>query len=122
MNLAVGQVTKPELNVQTRSVYDLIEIAASSVEIPPEDAALGIAGPGLAGPSPFRDDLRTPELVELSLHGCSRRGRHPRLLVLHPGRRRTEQAHVRLLQTLIGMRLVEGTPQTIPTLTIPVSR
>jgi hypothetical protein len=28
----------------------------------------------------------------------------------------------RLLQTLIGMRLVEGTPQTIPTLTIPVGR
>jgi hypothetical protein len=28
----------------------------------------------------------------------------------------------RLLQTLIGMRLVEGTPQTIATLTIPASR
>jgi hypothetical protein len=28
----------------------------------------------------------------------------------------------RLLQTLIDMRLAEGTPQTIPTLTIPVSR
>ena len=28
----------------------------------------------------------------------------------------------RLLQMLIGMRLVEGTPQTTPTLTIPVGR
>jgi hypothetical protein len=28
----------------------------------------------------------------------------------------------RLLQTLIGMRLVAGTPQTIATLTIPASR
>jgi hypothetical protein len=28
----------------------------------------------------------------------------------------------RLLQTLIGMHLVEGTSQTIPTLTIPVAK
>jgi len=120
VNLAVGRVTKPELNVQTRSVYDLIEIAASAVEVPPEDAALGLAGPALAGPSPFRDNLKiqsspsypsTPVLVAV---------RHRGYWFYIPADDGPSKLTFRLLQTLIGMRLVEGTPQTIPTLTIPV--
>src|SRR5262249_16073975 len=47
VNLAVGKATRAELNVQTRSVYDLIEIEASSVEVPPEDVAQGLANRGL---------------------------------------------------------------------------
>jgi hypothetical protein len=58
VNLAVGRVTRPELNVQTRSVYDLIEIAASSVDVPPEHAALGLADPGPDALSPFHGGLR----------------------------------------------------------------
>jgi hypothetical protein len=122
VNLAVGQVTKPELNVQTRSVHDLIEIAASSVQIPPEHAALGIADAGLAGPSPFSDDLRIQSSSS-----------YPSTAVLVAVRHRGYWFYIladdgpskltfRLLQTLLGMRLVEGTPQTTPTLTIPVSR
>ena len=122
VNMAVGRVTKPELNVQTRSVYDLIEIAASTVEVPPEDAAQGLAGPPLAGPSPFRDDLRiqsspsfpsTPGLVAV---------RHRGYWFYIPADDGPSKLTFRLLQTLIGMRLVEGTPQTTPTLTIPVTR
>ena len=122
VNLAVGQVTRPELNVQTRSVHDLVEIAASSVEVPAEHAALGIADPGLAGPSPFRDDLRiqsspsfpsTPVLVAV---------RHRGYWFYIPADDGPSKLTFRLLQTLIGMRLVEGTPQTTPTLTIPVTR
>ena len=122
VNLAVGQVTRPELNVQTRSVHDLVEIAASSVEVPAEHAALGIADPGLAGPSPFRDDLRiqsspsfpsTPVLVAVRHRG------YWFYIAADDG---PSKLTFRLLQTLIGMRLVEGTPQTTPTLTIPVTR
>jgi hypothetical protein len=122
VNLAVGRVTKPELNVQTRSVYDLIEIAASAVEVPPEDAAQGLAGPPLAGPSPFRDDLKVqssssypsvPVLVAVHHRG------HWFYILADDG---PSKLTFRLLQTLIGMRLVEGTPQTTPTLTIPVTR
>jgi hypothetical protein len=122
VNLAVGKITKPELNVQTRSVYDLVEIAASSVEVPPEHAAAGIADAGGAGPSPFRDDLRIQSSSS-----------YPSTAVLVAVRHRGYWFYIladdgpskltfRLLQTLMGMRLVEGTPQTIPTLTIPVSR
>ena len=50
--------TRPELNVQTRSVYDLIEIAASSVEVPPEHAALGLPDPGLDGVTPLHGVMR----------------------------------------------------------------
>src|SRR4029450_7413416 len=53
VNLAFGRATRPELNVQTRSVYDLIEIAASSVEVPPEHAARGLPDPGLDGVEPL---------------------------------------------------------------------
>ena len=122
VNMAVGRVTKPELNVQTRSVYDLIEIAASTVEVPPEDAAQGLAGPALGGPSPFRDDLKilssssypsTPVLVAVRHHGY---------WFYIPADDGPSKLTFRLLQTLIGMRLVEGTPQTTPTLTIPVTR
>lgn len=120
VNLAVGRVTMPELNIQTRSVYDLVEIAASSVEVPPEDAAQGLAGPALAGPSPFRDNLKiqssssypsTPVLVAV---------RHRGYWFYIPADDGPSKLTFRLLQTLIGMRLVEGTPQTTPTLTIPV--
>ena len=59
LNLDYGKGTKPELNVQTRSVYDLIEIAASSVETPPEHAALGLANPGPDEPSLIRERAKT---------------------------------------------------------------
>src|SRR5262245_1424270 len=59
LNLAVGKVSKPELNVQTRSVYDLIEIAANSVEVPPEHTEQGLASQGFDGQSPLGGGLRS---------------------------------------------------------------
>ncbi|HXJ33441.1 MAG TPA: hypothetical protein VMS22_05310 [Candidatus Eisenbacteria bacterium] len=122
VSLAVGRATKPELNVQTRSVYDLIELAARAVEVPPEHAALHLADPELAGVSSFRGVMR--------IHSSSSR---PSTDVLVAVRHRGYWFYIaaddgpsklafRLLHTLIGMRLVEGTPQTVPTLTIPVGR
>ena len=122
VNLAVGQVTKPELNIQTRSVHDLIDIAASSVEVPPEDAALGIADSGGAGPSPFRDDLRIQSSSSYPSTAVLVAVHHRGYWFYISADDGPSKLTFRLLQTLIGMRLVEGTPQTIPTLTIPVSR
>ena len=122
VNLAVGQVTKPELNVQTRSVHDLIDIAASSVEVPPEHAALGIADTAVAVPSPFRDDLRIQSSPSYPSTAVLVAVRHRGYWFYIPADDGPSKLTFRLLQTLIGMRLVEGTPQTIPTLTIPVSR
>jgi hypothetical protein len=122
LNLAVGKVTTPELNVQTRSVYDLIEIAASSVEVPPEHAALGLANPGHDELSPLRGLLRIQSSPNFPSTAVLVAVRHRGYWFYIPADDGESKLAFRLLQTLIGMRLVEGTPQTIPTLTIPVGR
>src|SRR5262249_56162911 len=104
-------VTKPELNVQTRSVYDLIEVAASAVEVPPEHTAQGLAGPGTEMPAAFRGGLR----IQSSRS-------YPSTVILVPVRHRGYWFYIpaddpptklafRLLQTLIGMRPLERRPQ-----------
>jgi len=121
VKLAWGSVTKSDLNVQTRSVYDLIEIAATSVEVPPEHAALAPAAGGGVSP-PLRGLLTIRSSPD-----------HPPADILVAVRHRGYWFYIseddapsklafRLLQTLINMCLVEATPQTIPTLTIPVAR
>ena len=122
MNLAFGRATRPELNVQTRSVYDLIELAASSVEVPPEHAARGLPDPGLDGVAPLHGVMRIQS-------SPSRPSTDPLVAVRYrgywfyiAGDDGPSKLAFRLLQRLIGMRLAEGTPQTIPTLTIPVAK
>jgi hypothetical protein len=122
MNLAVGTTTKPELNVQTRSVYDLIEVASSCVEVPAEHAALGLPDPTLDGASPLRDLLRirsSPQVPPTEVLVAARYRGYWFYIAADDG---PSKLAFRLLQTLIGMRLAEGTAQTVPTLTIPVSR
>jgi hypothetical protein len=122
LNLAVGKVTRPELNVQTRSVYDLIEIAGSAVEVPPEHVALGLTDPGLDAPSPLHGMLRIQSSPSYPSAAVLVAVRHRGYWFYIPADDGQSKLAFRLVQTLIGMRLVEGTPQTIPTLTIPVSR
>lgn len=122
LRAGVGAATTPALNVQTRSVYDLIEIAATAVEVPAEHAGRGLADlpPGTttplvglftvhSGPRPPADDV----LVAT---------RHRGHWFWIAANDRPSKTLFRLLQSLIGMRLVEGTPQAVPTLTIPVGR
>jgi hypothetical protein len=122
VNLAIGRGTKPELNVQTRSVYDLVELAASAVEVPPEHAAMHLADPTPDGVSALRGLLR--------IQSSSNRPSPDVLVAVHhrgywfyiSADDGQSKLAFRLLQMLLGMRLVEGTPQTTPTLTIPASR
>jgi hypothetical protein len=122
VNLGVGHTTKTRLNVLTRSVYDLIELAASAVELPPRDAALGLGDPALERVSSMQDFLR--------IHSASDYPSSPVLVAIRhggswfyiSGNDPESKLAFRLVQTLIGMRLVEGTPQTTPTLTIPVAK
>jgi hypothetical protein len=122
VNLAVGKVTRPELNVQTRSVYDLIEIAANSVEVPPEHVAQGLEDPGLEELSPFRGGLRIQSSSSYPSTDVLVAVRHRGYWFYIAADDGPSKLAFRLLQMLIGMRLVEGTPQTTPTLTIPVGR
>jgi hypothetical protein len=122
LRLGLGVASAPTLNVQTRSVYDLIELAATGVEVPEQDAARGIAD--------LRSDVGTPLAGFFTIHS----GRHrPGEDVLVATRHRdhwfwiaandgASKTVFRLLQSLIGMRLVDATPQAVPTLTIPVGK
>jgi hypothetical protein len=122
LNLSVGGTNRPELNLQTRSVYDLIELAASCVEVPAEHVALGFPDPSLDGVSAPRGFLR----IESSPNAPSKVAlvavRHRGYWFYIAADDGPSKVAFRLLQTLIGMRLYEGTPQTIPTLTIPVAK
>src|SRR5262249_47641278 len=122
VNLAVGKVTKPELNVQTRSVYDLIEVAASAVEVPPEHTAQGLAGPGTEMPAAFRGDLRIQSSRSYPSTDILVAVRHPGSCSYVAAEAGPSKLAFRLRQPLGGMRLVGAAPQTTPTLTTPVAR
>lgn len=122
LNLAVGRAAKPELNLVTRSVFELVNLAATAVEVPPEDVALGLTDPGPARDSSLRGWLKihsapvlpsTPVLVAVRHRG------HWFFVLADDA---ASKLAFQLLQVLVGMRLVEGTPQSVPTLTIPVTR
>jgi hypothetical protein len=122
VKLALGNATKPALNLQTRSVYDLVEVAARSVEVPPEHAARGLPDPALDGPSPLRGLFRirsSPGRPPGDVLAAVRYRGYSFYVSADDG---PSKLAFRLLQTLIDMRLVEAAPKTIPTLTIPASR
>lgn len=122
LKLAFGRVTKPELNLQTRSVHDLIELAARAVEVPPEDAALATGDHDADASSPLRGILRvhsSPGVPPVDVLVATRHRGHWFYVAADDA---SSKLTFRFLQELINMRLVEGVPQTMPTLTIPVSK
>lgn len=117
--LAVGTLSEPGLAVQTRSVYDLLEMAGSSVEAPPDHVARGLVDPGPDATSPLRDVLR--------IRSSRQRPSESLVAVVHHGywfyiaaNDGPSKLAFRLFQTLINMRLAEAIPPSLPTLTIPV--
>ena len=122
VRLGVGTATKPALNVQTRSVYDLIELAATAVDVPEEHAARGIADAPRGADTPLQGFFaihsgRTRPAGDV-LVATQHRG-YWFWIAANDDRSKTI---FRLLQALIGMRLVDATPQAVPTLTIPVGK
>ena len=122
VKLAWGNVTKPELNLQTRSVYDLIEIAATSVEVPPEHAALAPAYPGGEASSPLHGLLTIRSSADRPSGDLLVAVRQRGHWFYISGDDGPSKLAFRLLQTLVNMSLVEAAPQTIPSLTIPVAK
>ena len=116
-----GSTPAPRLNVQTRSVYDLIEIAAAGVEVPVEDVASGLADARLDERPPpdglrIRSSRHRPPfdvLVATEIRGW---------WFYIPANDGPSKFAFKLLQTLITMRLADAAPQSTPTLTIPVGR
>lgn len=54
LRLAVGSGERSRLDMQTRSILDVLQVAAASVEVPPEHADMGLTNAVL-------DDLHVPE-------------------------------------------------------------
>jgi hypothetical protein len=121
LRLGVGTAagTTSGLVVQTRSVYDLLAMASQGVEIPPAHAERGIATPAVDG-SPItglfsvRSSRTAPggDVLAATHH----RG-HWFFIAANDQR---SKLVFRILQVLMGMRLVDATPHGVPTLTIPV--
>jgi hypothetical protein len=122
VRLAFGKAAKPELNLQTRSVYDLIQIAAGCVEVPPEHAALGLPDPGFDGSSPLRGFLTIKSSADRPSADVLVAVRHRGYWFYVAANDGPSKLAFRLLQTLIGMRLAEAVPQALPALTIPLTK
>lgn len=120
VRLGLDSVGTPALSLQTRSVYDLIEGAATAVEIPSEHAARGIADAPIE--SAFQGVLRIHSSATPPGGDVVVTARHRGYWFFIAADDRPSKVAFRLLQSLIGMRLVEQTPQTMPTLTIPVAK
>lgn len=122
IRLAAGRPAEPALNVVPRSVYELVTLAASTVDVPQDHVALGLTDPILDQVSPFESWLRihsssdTPSVAALVAVRL-----HDQTFYIAADDAESKRAF-QLLQVLIGMRLVEGVPQSMPTLTIPVSK
>lgn len=122
VDLAVGHATKPALNVVTRSVFDLVSLAASTVDVPPEHAALALAEEQPDRSSCFQGLLRirsSPDSPSAPVLVSVRHRGHWFYISADDAE---SKLAFQLLQVLVGMRLVEGIPQSVPTLTIPVTR
>ena len=120
LKLATGHGTKTDLNLLTRSVYELLELAASAIEAPPEHVALGLTDP--TGLSPFQGWLRIHSSPGPPSTAVVVSVRHRGHWFYISADDTDSKLAFQLIQTLIGMRLGEAMPQSIPTLTIPVGR
>jgi len=120
VRLGLGSAGEPTLNLQTRSVYDLIEGAATAVEVPAEHAARGLAD--TTAETAFHGALRIHSSATRPLGDVLVAARHRGSWFFIAADDGPSKVAFRLLQSLIGMRLVEHTPQTMPTLTIPVAK
>ena len=123
VKLGFGNGSTPQLNVQTRSVYDLIELAATAVQVPPEHVALGLPDPGLDQLSPAEGFLKIQSSREQpSSSDVLVKVWHRGWWFYIAASDGQSKSAFRFLQTLINMRLVEAAPATTPTLTIPVGK
>lgn len=122
LSLAVGHGTTPELNLVTRSVYDLVSLAAGAVDVPPEHAALGLTDPALDRIPSLQGVLRiqsSPQPPSAPVVVSVRHRGHWFFVAADDA---DSKLAFQLIQVLLGMSIAERPPQSVPTLTIPVTR
>lgn len=120
--LGVGKPPKPGVNLETRSLWDLLAIAAASVEVPEPEVASGLAPPvpppGSAGKSiRIRSSKSSPDDAATAVRV------HDRWYFIEATDAESKQTF-RILQTLLSARLADAAEheRATPVLTVPVSR
>jgi hypothetical protein len=122
VKIAFGSGPPPRLNLQTRSVSDLLQIAAAAVEMPAEHVERGLVDPGLDGLSPPENFLNVRSSRKRPSTEVLAEVQHRGWWFYIPANDGPSKFGFALLQGLMNMRLTEGAPQTSPTLTIPVGK
>jgi hypothetical protein len=122
VKLAFGNAPTPQLNIQTRSVYDLIQLAATAVQVPREHVERGLPDAGLDELSPAQGFLTIQNSREQPSSDVLVKVWHRGWWFYIPASDGPSKSSFRFLQSLINMRLVQAGPQSIPALTIPVGR
>jgi hypothetical protein len=119
VRLAVGTSKEARLDLQTRSVYEVLEIAASTVEVPEQHR--GVAVPQyeqIFAPPNFlriRSSEDRPDGAVVAVQ-------HRDVWFYIDDSDASSKFAFRTLVSLVGMRLSEASEGSIPTLTIPASR
>jgi hypothetical protein len=121
VRLAVG--TRPEsgLDIQTRSLLDVIEVAASRVEVPEAHLREGVTDPRferISAPGDFLRIRSAEDRPESAVVAIPHRG----VWFYIEDTDSSSKFAFHVLGSLLAMRLADAAPGTAPTLTIPAAR
>ncbi len=122
LRLGIGRPDDPALQVETRSLYDLFNIAAASVEVPEDHLAAGIAEP-LPPAGPVGQSIRirrSQDRPETAMTAS----RHHGWWYFIDGTDAASKQTFRIIESLISVRIAEAVDhdRATPVLTVPVAR
>jgi hypothetical protein len=122
VELGIGKPGEPAIRLETRSLFDLFQIAAASVEVPEEHLESGVAHrlppPGPVGRSiQIRRSKRRPD-------GAVTAARHHGWWYSIAGTDAPSKVTFRIVETLISVRIADTVDhlKATPVLTVPVAR
>jgi hypothetical protein len=122
VGLGIGRAGEPAIRLETRSLFDLFQIAAASVEVPEEHVESGMAHrlppPGPVGRSiQIRRSRDRPD-------GAVVAGRHHGWWYSIDGTDAASKLTFRIVESLISVRIADTVNhlKTTPVLTVPVAR
>jgi len=122
VRLGFGKPSEPAIQLETRSIFDIVSIAAASVDVPPEHLASGLAPPlppsGAAGRSIqiARTKSRPGDaVVSIQHHGW---------WYSIGGTDAASKLAFRIMESLISVRIADTVDhgRSTPVLTVPVAR
>ncbi len=122
VRLGLGKPDKPGINLDTRSLFDLFNIAAASVDVPPEHLESGMARP-LPHAGPAGQCIRIRR-TKNSPDGAMTAVRHHGWWYSIDGTDAASKMTFRMVDSLMSVRMAEAAEgkQATPILTVPVSR